>query len=258
MSVFSKLILTLLTAFIIPSTLAALNGKCTGRDGICISSNDCSKYSGRSFTGKCPNDANNIRCCDNIPCTTNDGRTGNCVFTNQCSGEAISGKCPGGNDFKCCVSIIGGGGKTGGKYFTIAELTRSDTATRQGIDNTPSQDVKEKLLNLIINCLDPIREIYGKPIIVTSGYRCERLNKAVGGATNSQHKKGEAADLVPGSGGNLKDLYRAIIKFGKFDQLIFENDSWAHVSYTNSPRRQILKFDGSSYKDITNSVENYL
>ena len=254
MPVISKLVLTLLTIVTIPSTLAALNGKCSDRNGICIYTADCSKYNGRSFTGKCPNDANDIRCCDNIPCKADDGRTGNCVFTNQCSGLAISGKCPGGNDFKCCVRD----NITGGKYFTIAELIKSDTATRQGIDNTPSQDIKQKLLNLIIYCLDPIREIYGKPIIVTSGYRCERLNQAVGGASGSQHKRGEAADLVPGSGGNLKDLYRAIIKFGKYDQLIFESNSWAHVSYTNSPRRQILYYDGRSYKDITNSYENYL
>jgi len=97
----SKLILTLLAT--IPSTLAVVNGKCTGRNGICISTANCSKYNGQSFTGKCPKDVNNIKCCDNIPCTANDGRKGSCVFTSQCSGEAISGKCPGGSDFKCCV-----------------------------------------------------------------------------------------------------------------------------------------------------------
>lgn len=342
MSFISKLILILFVIIEIPSTFSAVNGRCSDRNGICISTSDCSKYNGQSFSGKCPNDANDIRCCDNIPCKVDDGRTGNCVFTNQCSGEAISGKCPGGSDFKCCVQnqidnpcsydglngsckninncngfIVSGlcsggndikcclpkntcndgntngycipidqcttgntisnkcsGGNnikcclssipnnnnenTGGKYFTIAELIKSDTATIQGIDNTPSQDIKKKLLNLIINCLDPIREIYGKPIIVTSGYRCEKLNKAVNGATNSQHKKGEAADLVPASGGSLKDLYKAIIKFGKYDQLIFENKSWAHVSYTENPRRQILYYNGNSYIDVTNNYEDYL
>ncbi|ORX64927.1 hypothetical protein BCR32DRAFT_272903 [Anaeromyces robustus] len=126
------------------------------------------------------------------------------------------------------------------------------------IDNTPSAAIRAKLESLIVNCLDPIREIFGKPIIVTSGYRCEALNKAVGGATNSQHKKGEAADLVPGNGGTLKELYRAIIKFGNYDQFILENSSWAHVSWTSNPRRQILYYNGSSYIDITNNYQNYI
>ena len=78
------------------------------------------------------------------------------------------------------------------------------------------------------------------------------------GAINSQHKKGEAADLIPASGGNLKDLYRAIIQFGNYDQLIFENRNWAHVSYTSNPRRQILYYDGISYRDVTNDYERYL
>jgi hypothetical protein len=100
----SKLILSLLVT--IPSTLAAVNGKCTGRNGICISTANCSKYGGKSFTGKCPSDPNDIKCCDNITCKANDGRSGSCVFSNQCNTsthELISGKCPGGSDFKCCV-----------------------------------------------------------------------------------------------------------------------------------------------------------
>jgi hypothetical protein len=97
----SNLILTLLV--IIPTIFASLNGICSGRNGICINTNTCSNYGGQSFVGKCPNDPNNVRCCDNIPCTVNDGRKGSCVFTRQCSGELFSGKCPGGSDFKCCV-----------------------------------------------------------------------------------------------------------------------------------------------------------
>ena len=256
MSSISKSILILLA--IVSSTLAALNGKCSGRSGICISTANCNRYSGKSYSGKCPNDANDIRCCDDIPCSADDGRTGYCVFSDQCSTTTVSGKCPGGSNFKCCLKSSGGNNYSNGKYFTIAELIHSDTANQRGIDNTPSKDIESKLLSLIVNCLDPIREIYGKPIIVTSGYRCEQLNRAVGGATNSQHKKGEAADLVPGSGGSLKDLYKAIIKFGKYDQLIFENKSWAHVSYTSTPRRQILYYNGNSYIDITNNYENYL
>ena len=343
-----KLFLTLLISVIIPSTFAAINGRCSGRNGICISSDNCSKYNGQSFTGKCPSDPNGIKCCDNIPCKADDGRTGKCVFTNQCNGEAISGKCPGGSDFKCCVQkVIGtpcsyeglngicqytnncqgftvsgrcsGGNnikcclpkntcnngkgisgfciptsqcttgntisnkclgssnikcclpstpkndnvnnnENGGKYFTIAELSRSDIATMKGINNTPPPDKKKKLLSLIINCLDPIREIYGKPIIVSSGYRSPELNKDenVKGADDSQHTKGEAADLKPGPGGNLKDLYRAIIAFGKFDQFIIEKNQWAHVSCKDKPRGEILYYDGKSYTNVKNNYNKYI
>ena len=95
-----KLILTLLVS--IPIVFAAVNGKCSGRDGICISSSSCSNFGGTTYSGKCPSDPNDIKCCDNIPCTA-DGRQGSCVFSSQCNGETFSGKCPGGNDFKCCV-----------------------------------------------------------------------------------------------------------------------------------------------------------
>ena len=99
----SKLFLTLLAT--ISTIFAATNDKCSGRSGICISTSTCSNYGGTSYTGKCPNDPNDVRCCDNIPCTA-DGKSGNCVFTSQCDGETYSGKCPGGNDFKCCVGKI--------------------------------------------------------------------------------------------------------------------------------------------------------
>jgi len=95
-----KLILSLLVT--VPSTMAAVNGSCTGRNGICIATNTCTKYGGQSFVGKCPKDPNNIKCCDNIPCKAN-GVTGSCMFENQCSGQTVAGLCPGGNNFKCCI-----------------------------------------------------------------------------------------------------------------------------------------------------------
>jgi hypothetical protein len=97
----SKLILTLLVT--IPAIFAAVNGECNGRSGICIKTDTCNNYGGTSFSGQCPSDPNDVKCCDNIPCTADDGRKGSCVFSGQCNGEKISGKCPGGNDFKCCV-----------------------------------------------------------------------------------------------------------------------------------------------------------
>ncbi|ORX64375.1 hypothetical protein BCR32DRAFT_212753, partial [Anaeromyces robustus] len=97
----SKLLFIILVS--VSSTLADVNGRCTGRNGICISTDNCNDYNGQSFSGNCPNDANDIKCCDDIPCKADDGRIGSCVFTSECDGETISGKCPGGSDFKCCI-----------------------------------------------------------------------------------------------------------------------------------------------------------
>ena len=131
-----------------------------------------------------------------------------------------------------------------GKYFTINELTKSSTAQRLHINNNPSQDVKDNLDKLIDNVLDPLRELYGKPIIVNSGYRSFKLNKAVGGAKNSQHLVGQASDIrtVQNTKESNKELFD-LIKNSKlpFDQLINEYDyNWVHVSYSPRNRRQVL------------------
>ena len=130
------------------------------------------------------------------------------------------------------------------KYFTIEELTRSDTAKVKGIENTPTQEAKEKLVTLIENVLNPLREMYGKPITVNSGYRCPKLNAAVGGAKNSQHMRGEAADITAGSKEENRKLFELIRDNLPFDQLINESDySWVHVSYVSPEknRKQALK-----------------
>lgn len=129
------------------------------------------------------------------------------------------------------------------KYFTIAELCQSETATAKGIDNTPTKDIEDKLQKLVDNVLDPLREWYDRQIIVNSGYRCEALNKAVGGASNSQHKYGEAADITAGSKEENKKLFEYIKDNLPFDQLIDEsNFTWVHVSYKeNRLRKQVLK-----------------
>ena len=131
------------------------------------------------------------------------------------------------------------------KYFTITELTKSATAKRNGIDNKPSATVERKLVALIEKVLDPLREAYGAPIIVTSGYRCEKLNKAVGGAASSQHVKGEAVDIrtVSDKPEDNKKLYDLILKLKlPFDQLINEYGyDWVHVSYGSKHRRQKLR-----------------
>ena len=131
-----------------------------------------------------------------------------------------------------------------GKYFTINELTKSSTAQRLHIDNNTTQEVKDNLNALIDNVLDPLRELYGKPIIVNSGYRSFKLNKAVGGAKNSQHLVGQASDIrtVQNTKESNKELFD-LIKNSKlpFDQLINEYDyNWVHVSYSPRNRRQVL------------------
>ena len=81
------------------------------------------------------------------------------------------------------------------KYFTIKELISSSTATQHNINNTPTKEIEENLKALVDNILDPLREAYGKPIIVTSGYRCEKLNTLLKGSKTSQHRFGQAADI---------------------------------------------------------------
>lgn len=130
------------------------------------------------------------------------------------------------------------------KYFTIKELTKSDTAKRSKINNTPTKQEEENLVALIENVLDPLREAYGKPIIVTSGYRCERLNKLVKGSKTSQHRFGQAADIrtVQDTMEENKKLFDLAQKLNlPFDQLIDEyNYDWVHISYSPRNRRQIL------------------
>lgn len=131
-----------------------------------------------------------------------------------------------------------------GKYFSIAELTNSSTAIKKKIDNTPTKEIENNLNQLIDNILDPLRESWGQPIIVSSGYRCDALNKAVGGATSSQHRLGQAADIHTKS--NSKEDNKKLFDLIKqlklpFDQLINEyNYDWVHVSYSPRNRRQVL------------------
>lgn len=130
-----------------------------------------------------------------------------------------------------------------GKFFTIPELCASAVAEKRGIDNTPPPAVKVKLAALITNCLDPIREKWGEPILVNSGFRSPTLNKAVGGAAKSQHILGEAADITTGSPAGNKRLFEMIQKAGiPFDQLIDEQHyNWIHVSWRAADnRRQVL------------------
>lgn len=131
------------------------------------------------------------------------------------------------------------------KHFTLRELIKSDTAIRKGIKNVPNRQEEQNLNALVDKILDPLREAYGKPIIVTSGFRCEELNSLVGGSKTSQHRTGQAADIrtIVDTPEENKKLYDLIIKLNlPFDQLINEyNFDWVHVSFSEKNRKQILK-----------------
>jgi uncharacterized protein YcbK (DUF882 family) len=126
------------------------------------------------------------------------------------------------------------------KYFTLKELTRTGVA----LPNTPGTAEVENLINLVEKVLDPLREVYGKPIRVNSGYRSIHVNIAVGGVANSQHLKGEAADITAGSPAENRRLFEMLANGGYiFDQLIDEkNYTWIHVSLKRGGvnRKQIL------------------
>ena len=128
------------------------------------------------------------------------------------------------------------------KYFTIKELCKSSTATQRGINNSPNSEIVSNLEQLVDNILDPLREAYGKPITVNSGYRCDALNKAVGGSKTSHHLTGLAADITGSSKAENKKLFELAQKLKlPFDQLIDENKfSWVHISFSKNPRKQIL------------------
>jgi hypothetical protein len=129
------------------------------------------------------------------------------------------------------------------KYFDLDELTRSETASARGIDNTPPPEAAARMEVLAERLLDPVREMWGAPVTVNSGYRSAALNRAVGGAAASRHLLGEAADITTGSREGNRRLFGMIAGSGlEFDQLIDERDySWLHLSYrAGANRQQIL------------------
>lgn len=130
------------------------------------------------------------------------------------------------------------------KYFTFGELCKSDVALQKRIENTPTDaETIERMQALMDECLDKVRELWGKPIGVNSGYRSPELNRAVGGAKNSQHMRGEAADITTGTKDNNRKLFDLIVASDiDFDQLIDESDyKWLHLSYSKGDnRRQVL------------------
>lgn len=119
------------------------------------------------------------------------------------------------------------------EHFTLEELTRSATAKARGIDNTPTERDKANLKRLAAEVLEPLRKMAGVPIIVTSGFRCPKLNAAVGGEPTSQHMRGEAADIKCADNRMLFAAAMELMLLGKIKvgQLIDEKKyAWLHIS----------------------------
>ena len=149
------------------------------------------------------------------------------------------------------------------KNLTLAEVTKSTTAKRLGIDNTPDEWTTENLRQIAINIFQPLREAFGCPIYVSSGYRSGELNTAIGGSTRSQHVEGRALDLDADVYGGCTNsqVFNWIKENVDFDQLIWEfgdddNPDWVHVSYVYDGinRKRCLKAcrddNGKTYYEV--------
>jgi zinc D-Ala-D-Ala carboxypeptidase len=136
------------------------------------------------------------------------------------------------------------------KYVSLAEATRSDTAKRKGIDNSPTAEHLENLKVICEEVFDKVREYFGVPLFISSGYRSAALNKAIGGSATSDHNLGRALDLDQdghGNGVTNADVFNYIKDHLEFDQLIAEgfngagDMNWVHVGYRKGEnRKQIL------------------
>ena len=148
------------------------------------------------------------------------------------------------------------------KNLSLKELTKSATAIKKGISNEPLPEHMENLKAVAENIFQPLRDYFGVPIAVTSGYRSADLNRIIGGSSTSQHCKGEAIDLDADVYGNLTNaaIFSYLKQHTDFDQLIWEfgnevNPAWVHCSYTTGINRgEVLvayKADGKTrYKKI--------
>jgi zinc D-Ala-D-Ala carboxypeptidase len=137
------------------------------------------------------------------------------------------------------------------KNLDLGELTRSESARRNGISNKPTEQHIENMKKLAENIFQPIRDHFDVPIFISSGYRSKELNDRIGGSSTSQHSSGEAIDIdMDGSsrGVTNKEVFDFIKDNLDFDQLIWEfgnknNPDWVHVSYksTGKQRKQVLR-----------------
>lgn len=133
-------------------------------------------------------------------------------------------------------------------HLSLAEMIRSDSAKRLGISNQPTAEHLDNMKILAEKIFEPLREHFGVPIYISSGYRSEALNKAIKGSKSSQHCKGQAMDIDMDGSGIIsnKDVFNFIRENLQFSQLIWEfgdsnNPDWVHVSYAPTNRGQVLK-----------------
>ena len=142
--------------------------------------------------------------------------------------------------------------------LSLAEAISSATALRKGIANKPTQQHLLNLKEVALHIFQPCREHFGKPLRVTSGYRSEELNKAIGGSSKSQHSKGEALDMQSTKGYTNKELFMYIKDHLDFDQLIGEfpdnvgEYAWVHCSYKKEGNRGEVLI---AYKDDNNKTK---
>ncbi len=141
------------------------------------------------------------------------------------------------------------------EHFTLNEMTRSTAAIRMGIANNPQPADIQCLTDLCIHILEPLRSYFQKPIIIDSGYRSMKLNSTIGGAENSQHLRGQAADIrISGVSNDL--LWQYIVDNLPFDQVIAEhlhaNDGgagWVHVSFSAAHRKSAISCVHGAYSE---------
>jgi hypothetical protein len=134
--------------------------------------------------------------------------------------------------------------------FSLEQLTYSETAERERIDNTPSVEIVENL-RLLARGLEQVRMLTGFPLEISSGYRCPELNSRVRGAKTSQHTRGQAADFTCDEFGPPLDIIKTIRDSDiDFDQCILEYAKWVHISFSAAPRGKVLT--------IYDSKEGYL
>lgn len=125
-------------------------------------------------------------------------------------------------------------------HFTLDEMTVSQLAAREGLDNNPPAEARANL-QMLCNSLEQVRALFGAPVIVSSGYRSPAVNQRIGGARTSQHLQGLAADFTV-FGMSPREVVRRVSESAiPFDQLILEFDNWVHLAVSRGvPRRQVL------------------
>lgn len=125
------------------------------------------------------------------------------------------------------------------KYFTLNEMIKSRTAKEYNINNTPTDSRIISNIEYTMDRMDAIRELWGSPIYVNSGYRCDKLNKKVGGSATSFHRKGLAMDITTHNRETNKELFNLIRAKFQFDLLIDEQDySWIHIQFKRDKKEE--------------------